>query len=532
MPQGHAHRPAVEWLSDLQRAKQEGLTGTKPKITIQDLIEKVNDPNAPELALIPTSPRSVEACFRLGVDPLELQFHPIAFYKYTGDTEEIARIRYDKHEQVRRERIKSLIELRKRLVDDGWTGEPGRASVPGAGGAKKPNADAPRPGTATMVEKERARLEVLKKRQEREINQMLQHESQRKELLNKQQQKVDALEARAAELARQKAEHDREWLAKQRELELARVAEQRELDREAKRMAEERFKREREVQRAKEEEEKRLKREAYARELERRAKTAEARAETDRILADQAERVRQRKMQMDAADAERAKRLQQEAHERHLANIEKRKKAEQRITSALASSHEILRKRRDDFERKERDAEVRRLELEKEEKRSMEMKRQSELEKERDRQNKYLTAVEIEEARKKAIRDKAEAKERELAELAAARKREHDIRRVEREFELKRRLDRVDEIQKVNLYQRQSLLERIMDDYMRTRSMMRERQSLMQARKEANMAASLQRQQVAAAMEQLKYAKSLDRLAGPNGTVSVDSLVRRPATAR
>ena len=71
-----------------------------PPAALQDLIEKVNDPNAPEQALIPTSPRSVESCFRLGVDPLELQFHPIAFYKYTGDTDEIARIRYDKHEQV------------------------------------------------------------------------------------------------------------------------------------------------------------------------------------------------------------------------------------------------------------------------------------------------------------------------------------------------------------------------------------------------------------------------------------------------
>ncbi len=69
------------------------------------------------------------------------------------------------------------------------------------------------------------------------------------------------------------------------------------------------------------------------RELERRQKTLEARAETERILADQAERVRQRKAAMDAQDAERAKRLQQEAHERHLANLEKRKKAELRITS-------------------------------------------------------------------------------------------------------------------------------------------------------------------------------------------------------
>ncbi|KAG2495718.1 hypothetical protein HYH03_006318 [Edaphochlamys debaryana] len=505
----------------------EGMTGTKPKITIQDLIEKVNDPNAPEAALIPTSPRSVEACFRLGVDPIELQFHPIAFYKYAGDTDEIARLRYEKNEQVRRERIKSLIDLRKRLVDDGWTGEPGRPAT--SGGPKKPNASlaasAERPGTATMVEKERQRLDVLRKRQEREISQMLAHESQRRELAEKQQKKVDELESRAAELARQKAENDREWMAKQREIELQRAREQRELEREAKRMAEERYRREREAQRQKEEEERRAKKEAYARELERRQKTLEARAETERILADQAERVRQRKLAMEAADAERARRMQLEAQERHAANMEKRKKAQERISSALAMNNEILQKKRDDFERKERDAELRRQELEKQERQAMEMKRQQELDKERERQYKYLTAMEMEEGRKKALRDRAEAKEREMAEMAAMRKREQDIRRVEREFELKRRLDRVDEIGKVHLYQRQSLLEKIMDDYERTRSMMRERQSLMHARKEANMAASMQRQQVAQAMEALKY-KSMDR--GSMGA----SLEHRPSTAR
>lgn len=505
------------------------MTGTKPKITIQDLLEKVNDPNAPEQALIPTSPRSVEACFRLGIDPLELQFHPIAFYKYTGDTEELVKLRYEKHEQVRRERIKSLIELRKRLVDDGWSGEPGRNTMPAK---KSAAAEAKAAANATMVEKERQRLEVLKKRQERELQQMLQHETQRKELLDKQQKKIDALEAKTQELARQKQEHDREWLAKQREIELQRAREERELEREAKRMAEERYRREREQQRRAQEEERRAKKEAYAKELERRQKTLEARAETERILADQAERVRQRKAAMDAQDAERARRLQQEAHERHLANLEKRKKAEQRITSALNMNSEILRKKRDDFERKERDAELRRQELEKQERQSMELRRQQELQKEAERQNKYLTAVELEEQRKKAIRDKAEAKERELADIAAARKREHDIRRVEKEFELKRRLDRVDEIQKVQLYQRQSLLERIMDDYERTRSMMRERHALQTARKEANMTASLHRQQVAQAMEALKYAKSLDRLAGPGGSVDINSLIRRPATAR
>jgi hypothetical protein len=36
-----------------------------------------------------------------GIDPLELQFHPLASYKFTGDSEEIAKIRFDKCEAVR-----------------------------------------------------------------------------------------------------------------------------------------------------------------------------------------------------------------------------------------------------------------------------------------------------------------------------------------------------------------------------------------------------------------------------------------------
>lgn len=50
----------------------------------------------------------------------------------------------------------------------------------------------------------------------------------------------------------------------------------------------------------------------------------------------------------------------------------------------------------------------------------------------------------------------------------------------------------VDSIQKTNLYQRQQLLGRIMNDYDRTRNMMKERQDLQEKRKMANMHASLQ----------------------------------------
>jgi len=74
------------------------------------------------------------------------------------------------------------------------------------------------------------------------------------------------------------------------------------------------------------------------------------------------------------------------------------------------------------------------------------------------------------------------------------RKKENDLRKVEADFQLKLRLDKVDSIQKMSLYNRQQLLERIMNDYDRTRELLRERQSLQMQRKMANMNASMQRQ--------------------------------------
>lgn len=89
------------------------------------------------------------------------------------------------------ERVKSLTELRKRLVDDGWNGEPMRPGSLSAGpGGRKPGGKGQPEGNSSMVEKERQRLEVMKKRQERDLQQMLMYEQQRKELVDKQQAKV------------------------------------------------------------------------------------------------------------------------------------------------------------------------------------------------------------------------------------------------------------------------------------------------------------------------------------------------------
>lgn len=154
-------------------------------------------------------------------------------------------------------------------------------------------------------------------------------------------------------------------------------------------------------------------------------------------------------------------------------------------------------------------------------------KHEEDLRKERERQDKYQAAQETEEMRKASIRGRAEEKERMLAELYARRKKENDLRRVEQEFQLKLRLDKVDAIQKTGLYGRQQLLEKIMGEYERSRSLMRERQDLQNQRKMANMHASMQRHAMAQAMDSMRVSR------GSMGGMTMHDLMARarPTTA-
>lgn len=523
------HRPATIWLTELQKAKVEGTMSNKPKITIGDLLERANayvldaDPNAGEQQLIPTSPRSVDACCRLGIDPIELQYKPLHAFRKPGEDSELCQIRFEHHEELRRERLGALVEERKRLIEEGGGGSvrpAGRVGLPATGDKRRVK--------SAMLEKEHARLEALKRRQEKDLQQMIQYEAQKKEMFDKQQKKIESMERRAAELQRQKMENDLMWATQQRERELQKKIEEEQLEIQAKLMAADRFKREEEQRRREAEEAIRRKREAFAKEMERRAKTEEARRETERILQQQAEEVRLRRIEMEKRDKERQQRLRAEMEEKMAISLAKRKKAQERISSALESNRNILQQRRDEFAMRERMNEERRKMLEEQRRIAEEKKREDEIRKEQERQAKYALALEREEMRKMDIRFKAEQKEKLLAEINMQRKKENDRRKVEHDLFNNLRLDKVDAMNKMQLYQRQQLLEKIMDENDKTRELLSARQELQDQRKQANMQASLHRYMLNSLMDQLKL-KSTDNL-NPNMDIS-SMLSRRPATA-
>lgn len=126
-------------------------------ISIVEISERCQDPKATGPNIRPSSPRTVEAFLRSGVDPEDLVYKPLSYFKdKTGDTE-LAKIAFDFFEESRIHRLDELRQTRQALIDDGW--KPGDVfTAAGAHSSSKTE------GTEDLVERERKRLEVLRNR--------------------------------------------------------------------------------------------------------------------------------------------------------------------------------------------------------------------------------------------------------------------------------------------------------------------------------------------------------------------------------
>ena len=137
-------------------------------------------------ALRPTSPHSVQACLNLGLDPSELYQRPLEHFQEKGLAPELAQLKFDKYEELRMKKIQRAQEERQTLIAQEKEGSgPKRKS--GGGGSV---AVAGEMGT-NMVEVERRRLEAVKRRQEKEIQQMAAYEKKRADIQDAQQKKME-----------------------------------------------------------------------------------------------------------------------------------------------------------------------------------------------------------------------------------------------------------------------------------------------------------------------------------------------------
>ena len=54
----------------------------------------------------PNSPRSLEACLTLGIDPKELIYRPLEYFASPSLTEKLQKMKFEKFESLRQDRLK------------------------------------------------------------------------------------------------------------------------------------------------------------------------------------------------------------------------------------------------------------------------------------------------------------------------------------------------------------------------------------------------------------------------------------------
>jgi hypothetical protein len=252
-------RPHYEWLAELERLRDAAAAGNRAKVTIMDVADLSVEPGATAAACMPSSPRSVEACLRMGIDPACLLHRPLDHFLRAERSPELTQLAYEHEEGIRQGRLKALVEERRRLEEAARAGSskvggccstahgsmmssaaaasclapcrhtlslqcmppailspPSKASLmPSCGTppcistslrAAQPTAYAPGPaqnasskpgggsaaaaGAEDLVEKEQRRLEVMRRRQERELAQLISYEVARKQMQEKAEAKA------------------------------------------------------------------------------------------------------------------------------------------------------------------------------------------------------------------------------------------------------------------------------------------------------------------------------------------------------
>lgn len=375
------------------------------------------------------TPRLLEACRRQGIDPSELETPAKGYFRRLlgrGTPKEIVRMHKEHYEERRKEKLQLVLEERKRILQESPRRLASSASVPDS--------------NLFLLSHERQKLDALRRRQEIEFQQIQQHEELQQALRQR-------LEAKAAHALAQHQKHQEAVEANRREAEERRLREEerkRTLEEarqeEIRQIKELHFEQEQRKLRADTEKARMIRQAARLREEEAKRKQEELQAQTERILNDQREAVEAKRREMDLRDRQRLKALASRMKRQRARNEAKRRRKEAKLRTAKANLAEILASQRLQFEEKQAESEQRRLEFE----HRRELLRQQTALKAAYKQAQIaqiLTQSERLEAQKlaeyRSKMEKAEEKQRELAEIA------ENERRIKAEIEQEKEQERL-----------------------------------------------------------------------------------------
>jgi hypothetical protein len=178
----------------------------QPVFTLEEIFNQASSAtesslNAPAGRIVLT-PRSAEACLKLGVNPEILKIRDIDSFWEPGIEASVQRLRHEAYVQRRHETMKQCRLERKRIINASFDShggfEPGDEGLTPEQLLKKQQEQ-----SSTLIQMELARIEKMQKRQEKELEQMIQYEINRAKLQEDMTERIEASRRKEEERKRQ-----------------------------------------------------------------------------------------------------------------------------------------------------------------------------------------------------------------------------------------------------------------------------------------------------------------------------------------
>lgn len=483
--------------------------------------------NAPPEHLVLT-PRSAEACLRCGVNPETLKIRDLESFYDADVVPAVQRMRHEAYSMRRHEEMKAVRLEKKKIIETEDAAVeslgPARAS---AGRhrhqphgrthstSKAASSVSPSPHSSpeksesklSMVDVEKKRLEKLKARQERELEQMLDFELKMSRIQQDAAEKAERERRLSEQRERERVRFAQEMAEEKRQRELKKRAQ---LDAEEERrklLAAEMAQRDRELAEHKAKLERLRRVEAREREEERKAKADEHRLAAEEVARQQALEVAARLEELDVAEKARNDMVEQQRLERAREMEARRRVVTLRVRKNLTQSKKLERQRKRELTRKQLASEQLRQEHEAELERQREFARRQHETLERKRLL-VLEDAKRDDARKKAeLLQRQRDVERNVHDVQETQQQQLALKKEYRRIQQQLKLDKVERMKRIQEYKRLETLRKLQDTEQRTQAMLDEKDSLVKRRKQIAVHAKIQRDLILRTMETVKITK-------------------------
>ncbi|GMI36071.1 hypothetical protein TeGR_g10542 [Tetraparma gracilis] len=470
--------------------------------TVEELFGQVSDVVASTIAPPPPrvvlTPRSAEACLKHGVNPEVLRIRDLDSFWEVGIEPEIQRLRQETYSKRRLEMMKIVRKERKKLVNQE------QAANDAGGGSSLTPAQIlaqQQKQNSTLVEIEERRLAKMRRRQEKELEQMLQFEVKMNDIQEEMKRKTEKEKRAEEKRIRDKEKRLRAMAEERRIRELRRKAAEDAEEEMRREMQEEMFQRDMTTLAEKKRNDRKAKVQGRINDEERARHQEEHRLMTQRLFKEQqdtlmtkaGERARKEKIRMAKVEAKR--KIDGQRYK------ERRQEVEERILTNLDMAKAREEKRKMDYYQKKDYHERLRAQAFAEQEKDREMKNRENFLMEQKRQLALQATKEKEEMDKEMMLQKFDNDAKFVEQLNQVRGKEHALLKEKENLNKQLKQENVERIKRIQEYKRLETLKKISEGDKRTEEMMRRKEEIIQQRRIAGLKTKMQKDEIMSVLE-------------------------------